>query len=145
MSDPPTTPQHSRNLTEWNSTGDLWLQARDGHFDDTGVEAGPPPMRLSDGNWLFFYNSWNQSQAYHPGYVILDGRVPGRILQRSDAPILSPDVAWTEGVAPYTCNVPNVVFLEAAHPVAGTVDTFDVYFGGADTTVGTARFRVDIS
>lgn len=121
------------------------MQKRDGQFDNTGVEAGPPPMRLSDGNWLFFYNSWNQSEAYHPGYLILDGQNPGRILQRSSEPILTPDKAWSEGVAPYACNVPNVVFLEAAHPVAGAADTFDVYFGGADATIGTARFKVSWS
>ena len=32
--------------------------------------------------------------------------------------------------------VPQVAFLEAAHPAGG--DQFRVYFGGADTVVGTA-------
>lgn len=32
------------------------------------------------------------------------------------------------GVSPYACNVPNVVFLEAAHPVEGEKDTFRVFF-----------------
>jgi hypothetical protein len=34
------------------------------------------------------------------------------------------------------------VFLEAATPVDGMVDTFDVYFGGSDAVIGTARFTV---
>lgn len=40
------------------------------------------------------------------------------------------------GKAPYTCNVKQVAFLEAAHPAGD--DNFRVYFGGADTVVGTA-------
>ena len=36
----------------------------------------------------------------------------------------------------------QVVFLEAAAPVAGEPDTFDVWFGGSDAVVGTARVKV---
>jgi predicted GH43/DUF377 family glycosyl hydrolase len=43
-----------------------------------------------------------------------------------------------QGIAPYTCNVPQVSFLEAAHPVGDKPDTYRVYFGGADAVVGTA-------
>ena len=42
------------------------------------------------------------------------------------------------GTAPYTCNVPQVAFLEAAHPVADKADTFRLYYGGSDAVVGTA-------
>lgn len=33
---------------------------------NTGVESGPPPMQLSDGNYLFLHNSWSFN-----GYVQL--------------------------------------------------------------------------
>lgn len=132
------------NLTSWPNQGDLWLQTRSGQFDSEGVEAGPPPLPLSDGNYLFFYNSWNSSGAYHPAFVILDGQNPGNILQRATEPLLTPDgLPWAMGVSPYTCNVDNVVFLEAAYSVGP--DIFRVYFGGSDATIGTALFKVSIS
>jgi hypothetical protein len=46
------------------------------------------------------------------------------------------------GDAPYTCNVANVAFLEAAHPVPGQTDTFRVYFGGSDAVIGSAIVTV---
>lgn len=49
------------------------------------------------------------------------------------------------GVSPYACNVPNVVFLEAAHPVEGEKDTFRVFFGAADATIGSATVKVTVS
>ena len=36
------------------------------------------------------------------------------------------------------CNVPQVSFLEAAHPVKNKKDTFRLYYGGSDAVVGTA-------
>ena len=47
-------------------------------------------------------------------------------------------------MSPYACNVPNVVFLEAAHPILGKKDTFKVYFGAADATIGSAVLEVII-
>lgn len=157
------------------------------------MESGPPPLPLSDGNYVFFHNSanWNSEhkdfESYHPSYVILDGNDPTQILQRADAPMLSPTFGWEFGTKPFECNVHNVsrpaierceaatrslfqphtfsllaclpsmltqlsqtyinpksslqvTFLEAAVRVAA--DTFDVYFGGSDAVVGTARIRV---
>ena len=90
-------------------------------FDDGLVESGPPPILLNDGNYLFFYNSAQNgfpanNTGYHPAFVILNGSNVYHILQRSkcDEPLLSPQYAWEIGSYPYTCNVPNVVFLEAA-------------------------------
>lgn len=70
--------------------------------------------------------------------VILDGKDPTKIVSRASEALWLPDIRpWTEGVAPYTCNVANVSFLEAAHPTS-TPDVFRVYFGGADAVIGTA-------
>ena len=81
--------------------------------------------------------------TYNPAWVILDGTDPSRILQRATAPLLSPTHGWEQGTAPFECNVGAVNFLEAAARVPGTAgDTFDVWFGGSDAVVGTARFVV---
>jgi predicted GH43/DUF377 family glycosyl hydrolase len=45
------------------------------------------------------------------------------------------------GEQPYTCNVQNVAFLEAAHPT-DTPDEFRVYFGGADAVIGSAVVQI---
>ena len=37
-------------------------------WGNPNVEAGPPPMRLSDGNYVFFHNSWGGKGVPPPGY-----------------------------------------------------------------------------
>jgi predicted GH43/DUF377 family glycosyl hydrolase len=126
-----------------------FITSRPDFFDNNLVEAGPPPLPLADGNLIFFHNSDNSTHppdgdfvAYNPGWVILNGTDPTQILQRSAVPLLSPVFGWEQGVAPFLCNVHDVVFLEAARAVLGQPDTFDVFFGGSDTVVGTARIKV---
>ena len=64
------------------------------------VEAGPPPMLLSDGNYLFIYNSARQNASspdhfeYNIGWLIINGSNPLHIIQRSDTPLLSPQLGW---------------------------------------------------
>ena len=117
---------------------------------NTGVESGPPPMQLSDGNYLFLHNSWsfNRTQyavaGYQPAWVIINGSDPTQIIARAPQPLWSPQrEPWMEGKAPWTCNVDNVAFLEAAHPT-NTKDEFRVYFGGSDTVVGSAVIKISV-
>lgn len=76
----------SDNLTSWPDIGEVFLEPREDHFDSKLVESGPPPLLLSDGNYIFFYNSaekgWPEDPAagYHPGWVILDGKDPTKII-----------------------------------------------------------------
>ncbi|CAM9147387.1 unnamed protein product, partial [Ectocarpus fasciculatus] len=136
----------SSDLTSWPSTGDIILSTRDNHFDSQLVESGPPPLPLSNGDYLFFYNSaelgWpdDPATAYHPGWVILSGSDPTQIVARSEEPLMGPKYAWETGEAPYTCNVPNVVFLEAARPLGN--DRFEIFFGAADAAIGRAVVEV---
>ena len=63
----------SDDLTKWASVGEVLLETRADSFDSQLVESGPPPLRLTTGDYLFFYNSaqlgWPQdlSTAYHVG------------------------------------------------------------------------------
>ena len=78
----------SDNLLSWPDIGEIFLKPRPFNFDNFLVESGPP-LRLSDGNYIFFYNSvetgWpgDSAASVNPGWVILDGDDPTKIVQRS--------------------------------------------------------------
>ena len=117
-------------------------------FGNPLVEAGPPPLPLSSGDFIFFHNSWDAAfpapPGYQPAWVILSGADPSRIVARATEPLWSPQrAAWLTGQPPSYCNVPNVAFVEAAHATSEP-DTFRLYFGGADAVVGTAVVRVEL-
>jgi len=122
--------------------GDVWLETRQAPgWDSKGVESGPPPLALSTGDLFFVYNAWDNAEVYRPGWVVLSRDDPRVIVQRSDTPFLAPTHDWDRGTAPYTCNVANVVFVEAMHATSAP-DVFRIYFGGADAVIGTAVIRV---
>lgn len=79
----------SNDLLSWPDEGQILISPRPDSFDSKLVESGPPPMKLSNGDYIFFYNSasagWPESSnsAYHVGWLILDGENPRNIKARS--------------------------------------------------------------
>jgi len=84
----------SDDLFTWTNHG-KFIETRADHFDSSLVESGPPPLKLDDGNYLFFYNSAragfekepqkpDYDLQYNVGWLILDGTDPSIILQRSE-------------------------------------------------------------
>ena len=135
----------SSDLYSWTTINSTYILPRGGGFDDSLVEAGPSPMRLADGNYVFFHNSDNSTHAcYNAEWSIISYADPRVVLQRAPVPLISPTRDWELGEAPAECNVGCVVFLEAATPVLGQPNTFDVYFGGSDAVIGTARVKINI-
>ena len=67
---------------------------RPNKFDSYLCEPGPHPVKLSDGNYFFIYNSakiihppdWrpDYDREYNAGYLILDHDNPTEWLERSD-------------------------------------------------------------
>ena len=47
----------SDDLVTFRTVNNSLLRTRAGGFDGVLVEAGPPPLRLRDGNYLFIFNS----------------------------------------------------------------------------------------
>jgi len=144
----------SNNLKNWTNQNEIFLPIRPSKFDSALVEAGPMPLILSDGNYLFLYNSaragypspkpsWNLQ--YNVGYLILDGNNPAKILERSDEPIFSPETAWEIGSYPQLALTPNVVFVEGWYPVPNKNNTFVIFYGAADSVIGAAELIVDIT
>eukprot|EP00966_Prymnesium_polylepis_P156851 3624139-Prymnesium_polylepis.1 len=102
-----------------------------------------PPLLLTTGDLLFFYNSlgtWNGTNGFQPGWVVLSGRDPRRVLQRAQVPPMPYTLPWERGDTPWECNVPLVTNLGGGHAIASPAhgDRFRLYFGGADAVVGTA-------
>ena len=96
----------ANDLLHYNYTKISFIEIRSDYFDSELVEPGPEPRRMSDGNYLFLYNSGkrlplpsnhfkpNWDREYNLGWVIMDGNDSAKILARSAEPILSPELDW---------------------------------------------------
>jgi len=142
------------NLLNFTNQPGLFIQTRNDSFDSLLVEAGPMPLPLSDGNYLFLYNSArkgyhsikpNWDIQYNVGWVILDGDNPSKIIQRSDEPLFSPELGWETGTGNYLGLTPNVVFVEGWAPHPFKMDHFVIFYGAADSVVGCAVVSVSKS
>jgi predicted GH43/DUF377 family glycosyl hydrolase len=136
----------TNNLVNFTTVNTSFITPRENDFDNHLVESGPPPFLLGDGKaYVFFHNSDNQADGcYMPEFVFLNATDPSQILQRAEVPLITPELGWMQGVAPYDCNVPCVAFLEAARRVPDVQgDVFDLFFGGSDAVVG--RIRVNVT
>ena len=105
-------------------------------WEGAKIGAGPEPM-LTDEGWLVCYHGANATHAYSLALALLDKDDPTLVLDRSNHPLLTPDLVWErEGF------FPNVVFANgwiqwpAGHPNAGQIW---VYYGAADSGVGLAE------
>eukprot|EP01127_Copromyxa_protea_P003653 TRINITY_DN13453_c0_g1_i1.p1 TRINITY_DN13453_c0_g1~~TRINITY_DN13453_c0_g1_i1.p1 ORF type:complete len:367 (+),score=45.69 TRINITY_DN13453_c0_g1_i1:35-1135(+) len=146
----------TNDLLHYTYNSSVWLPVRPSSWDSLLVEAGPMPLPLSDGNYLFLYNSArkgfpspkpNWDVQYNVGWVILDHNNPIVILQRSESPLFSPSLQWETGVGASVLGLtPNVVFLEGwqRYPGSDSNDHFIAYLGGADSVVGVAEIIVKI-
>ena len=88
--------------------------------------------------------SWPEDQAAssYPGWVILDGDDPTKVVERSEKPFMYPVHDFEKGLPPYSCNRPNIITLVSARQ-AGT-NWFLVYYSGADAAIGEVLIGVDI-
>ncbi len=102
---------------------------------DTWVRGvGPPPLRTKEG-WLVLYHAIDKKEPgkYKLGALMLDFKDPNKVIGRTRAPILVPEMwyenDWKEGVI-YACGA--------------TIkdDTLYVYYGGGDKHVCVAHMPV---
>jgi predicted GH43/DUF377 family glycosyl hydrolase len=146
---------YSYDLIHYTNTGKILIPRRSDSFDSELVESGPEPLQLSDGNYLFLYNSarrvnipnpkpnWNIE--YNLGYVILDKNDPSKILYRSEAPIFSPELDWEKcdnnsGIWASRGLTPLVIFVEGWKQIAQ--DKFLVIYQGCDSVTGAFELTV---
>jgi len=118
----------SDDLLHWQALPEPVIRPRKDAFDSTLVEPGPPPFFTKEGI-LMIYNSAGNG-VYHVGAALFDSSDPGRLLARTDRPLMSPTAGWEK--AGY---VNNVVFAEGLTVHGSSVY---LYYGGSDRYIGLA-------
>jgi predicted GH43/DUF377 family glycosyl hydrolase len=128
----------SPDLINWG--GHQHLLSVGSGWDSGRIGAGPPPVRIAEG-WLVIYHGSARPQRpgevgfYSAGALLLDHEDPSRILRKSIAPLLTPELDFErEGF------VPNVVF-----PTGVVVEDHEllIYYGAADTCTAVVRLSLD--
>ena len=132
------TPSIGRSLLTWNysASQDLFGVRKEPYWDTTFVESAMPPLSLSNGDLLFFHDSmggWNGTGGFQPGWVVLSGDDPTKVLARASVPPMPYTLPWEIGTAPWPCNTPHVTNLGGGHPTENK-DEFRVYLGTQDTS-----------
>jgi beta-1,2-mannobiose phosphorylase / 1,2-beta-oligomannan phosphorylase len=112
-------------------------------WESLKIGGGTAPVRVTEG-WLTLFHGvagelvrdsvLQPKVRYAAGALILDATDVSRVIARSARPLLEPELAEErEGI------VPNVVFPTALEPVSD--DEAFVFYGMADSRIGTARLR----
>ncbi len=109
---------------------------RKNHWDNWMRGAGPPPIKTDDG-WLVLYHAMDKYDPgrYKIGGMVLDHKDPTKILYRSDAPLLEPDMGYE-----------NEGFKSGVVYTCGAVikkNRLLVYYGGADTVSCVAHTKLN--
>ena len=131
------------------------------HTSQSGIEPGPQPLQLSDGNYLYLFmgtchpgregctppmqNRVNTSIQYAPTWAILNGSDPTQVIARADTSLLLPDKPWevaskSDGWGWET--TPGVIFVEGWWRIHA--DSFMIVYGGANSVICTAVVSVAI-
>jgi predicted GH43/DUF377 family glycosyl hydrolase len=127
----------STDLLRWTPAGpDPVLAPEPGTFGSHLVEVGPPPLCTDDGLILLLYNAAARHGAglrYACGQALIDPARPGTVVTTLRRPWLQPRTARERHGL-----VPEVTFAEGLVQLG---DTWFIYYGQADSTVGVATCR----
>ena len=122
----------SPDLEHWGDHRFL-ARPRAGMWDEARVGAGAAPIR-TDAGWLEVYHGANHKNRYCLGALLLDLENPGKVIARSEQPIMEPSAAYErEGF------FGNVVFNNG-NIVRG--DELIVYYGAADSVSCGAKLSI---
>ncbi|NTU72938.1 hypothetical protein HGB07_02055 [Candidatus Roizmanbacteria bacterium] len=116
--------------------GGTWLKCqeyispREGKWDSAKIGANTTPIKTEHGWVMLYHGISNTDREYRVGAMLLDLEDPGKVLSRTEYPILEPETRYEQvGI------VNNVVFPCGAVLIS---DTYFVYYGGADRVIGVA-------
>lgn len=134
----------SEDLINWEPVLDTegklltLVRPREGYFDSSLTECGPPALLTKDGIVLL-YNGKNSKKgdpdyptgAYCAGQLLFDAKDPYKLLDRLDKPFFYPEASY-EKSGQY---VQGTVFIEG---LAYLNDKLYLYYGCADSRIGVA-------
>ena len=128
----------SSDLISWGGHR-LVASARAGEWDDAKVGGGAVPFRVRVGDtdaWLAIYHGVTRSPlTYALGALLLDAHDPSRVIARSRAPILSPEMKYERegffGSVVFTCGL------------LAEGDLGRIYYGAADGVTAVADLSLD--
>ena len=135
----------STDLIHWSPVEDAHgepvelLRPRDGHFDSTFPETGPPPV-LTKAGIVVLYNGKNAVEggdpelgpnAYAAGEALFNAKDPSRMIAQTAAPVLKPELPYekTGQYAAGTTFAEGLVFFHRQ---------WLLYYGCADSLVAVA-------
>jgi len=132
----------SADLTHWIPVKDAvgapieLLRPRDGHFDSSFPETGPPQV-LTDAGIVVIYNGKNApvggdpelgANAYAAGEALFDAQDPAKLIARAEHPDLKPELPY-EKTGQYVAGTTFAEGLVFFH------DQWFLYYGCADSLV----------
>ena len=130
----------SEDLIHWvpmvDADGELLklIEPREGMFDSSLTECGPPAVHTKDGIVLIYNGRSLESCAYCAGQVLFDAKNPVKVLDRLDEPFISPELDF-EKSGQYE---DGTVFTEG---LVRYRHKWYLYYGCADSYVGLAVSR----
>jgi predicted GH43/DUF377 family glycosyl hydrolase len=123
----------SDNLLYWGNHRHLLSLSEKG-WDSCRIGGGAVPFK-TDRGWLAIYHGADQNDCYSLGALLLDLNDPGKMLAKTEEPILKPE-------ADYEMNgfFGQVVFTCGALTENGTVR---IYYGASDQSVAGAEISLE--
>lgn len=111
------------------------IKTRSNSWDSARVGAGAAPIKTEKG-WLEIYHGADNENRYCLGAFLTDIDHPGKVIARTDKPIMVPSESYE-----LTGFFGNVIFTNGhiAHPDG---DTVTVYYGASDEHVCAANFSL---
>ena len=119
---------------KWLDRSFALIRPRGDKWDNKKIGISAPPMKLKEGWLLLYHGVSDPGHIYKVGAILLDLKDPTKVLARTDAPLIEPEMDYE-----LFGDVPNVVFPCGAVMIK---DEVYLYYGGADTAVGVARMKV---
>lgn len=110
------------------------ISPRKGMWDSEKVGLAGRPLKTKYG-WLLFYHGIGMDKGYRLGCALLDLKDPTRILARTDAPLLEPELSFEK-----QGQVGNVVFPTGFELLNHT--TLYIYYGAADSVTCLATMKL---